>query len=198
VEVNTAEGSVSVARGAWVVEIRFDVIDQRLEPVMLKISPAPGRRVRPITTTAVRRMNVATLIAQARAELLRAGVGRARLDDDAARAEVERRLARSAGRLRLDADHWIEVARVYTQGRIVGAPTRAVEQAFGVSYRRAAKYVNRARELGLLTKAGKGRASGTVHLAETLAAAEVTGKLEERQKRRGDVTELVYTTKTTE
>jgi len=27
--------------------------------------------------------------------------------------------------------------------------------------------------------------------------AEVTGKLEERQKRRGDVTELVYTTKTT-
>ncbi len=177
-EVNPVDRSVTVERGAWAVEIRFEEIADRLEPVSLRISPAPGRRVRAITTTAVRRLNVATLIAQARAELLRAGAGRARLDEDAARAEVERRLARSTGRLRLDADHWIQVARVYTEARGAGAwPTRAVEQAFGVSYSRAAKYVNRARELGLLTKAGKGKASGTVHLAETPAAPGTRARL---------------------
>ncbi|HYZ12233.1 MAG TPA: hypothetical protein VFA08_01310 [Actinomycetota bacterium] len=157
--------SVKHTERDWALLFQFDWIEDRLEPVGLTISPVAGRKRRPLTTTAVRRLNVASLIGRARGALLRAGVGMAEIDDEAAREELERRLTKS-GLTRLGADHWIRVAAVYAEARRKGeAPTRAVERAFGVSYGRAAKYVSRARELGLLTRAGKGKASGTVHLA---------------------------------
>ena len=185
--------------GQWVVQLRFEILDEQaqvLECVEMSILSPKGRKPRPLDANSVRRLNTASLIHEAREALLAAGAGEAMLDAERLRQTAERGLSRSR-RSRLGSDHWVRVAEVYTEARRAGdPPTIAVMEDFGVSYSRAAKYVGRARELGLLTKAGKGRASGTIHYAEarlTLARqsgqprgsaeAEVTKAKKERSPR---------------
>jgi hypothetical protein len=68
------------------------------------------------------------------------------------------------GRPRLyDAEHWSEVAKVYTEAwrstdERRRAPTRAVAEHFTVAKSTAAKWVARCRDLGLLPPTSKGRA----------------------------------------
>ncbi|MGI9156951.1 MAG: hypothetical protein ACR2FG_09985 [Marmoricola sp.] len=64
--------------------------------------------------------------------------------------------ARSASRQIITEEKLREVARVY-RAHASSRPTQAVARAFGVEHRTAAKYVRRARDIGLLpeTTAGK-------------------------------------------
>ncbi|HXF72749.1 MAG TPA: hypothetical protein VNO79_09105 [Actinomycetota bacterium] len=182
-EVDVERLTVRFTERSWVVELRFEEIAHRLECVGLQLQPAEAHRPRPLTTSAIRRLRVATLIDRGREALLSRGVGPATaFDAEAATAEVERHLAET--RYRKPLSHWVRVAEVYARAvRAGNAPTKAVAQEFGVSYTRAAKYVTRARGLGLLTKEGKGQTSRPVHLgrAELRASASLVAE--------GEVTE---------
>jgi len=63
---------------------------------------------------------------------------------------------------RYGAEHWREVAAVYSEAANRGAPTEAVRRHFHLSKSAAAKQVARCREMGLLPPTSRGRIEGGV------------------------------------
>jgi hypothetical protein len=163
-------------RGPWLIVVTWAGIAGRLEPVGLEIrgyregdwpTVLPARDQDPaiLTTTTVRELPFATIVAELRRQ--RAAQHADFIDflaaqpENQAQADQEslRRL-RSAGTRRHA--EVAEVAEVYRQAWEVNGlpPTRAVAAHFGISQSAAAKRVSRARQAGYLplTTRGKPRA----------------------------------------
>lgn len=60
------------------------------------------------------------------------------------------RAMQRGGRRRVDQKHLTKVAEIYREHQASGRPVEAVETAFGTSYRSAARWIQRARQEGLL------------------------------------------------
>jgi hypothetical protein len=164
-------------RGPWLIVVTWAGIEGRLEPVGLEIRgyredgedwppmlPARDQGPPILTTTTVRELPFATIVADLRREQARGHrdfidflAGQPEYQSEADQASLRR--LRSAGTRRAAA--LAEVARVYRQAWQDGQPpTRAVAGHFTISQSAAAKRVTRARQAGYLplTTRGKPRA----------------------------------------
>ena len=161
-------------RGPWLVRVMWANVQGRLECAGLEIRSyregaqawppeLPTRDQEPaiLTTTVIRKLPFATIVADLRRE--KAKAHRAFIDFLAAQPEYEseadqaklRRL-RSAGSRRASAN--AEVAQVYRQAWEDGRPpTRAVAAYFTISQSAAAKRVSRARQAGYLPATTRGK-----------------------------------------
>ena len=174
-------------RGPWWVYLRFGEVAGRIECIGVEVMGNPdGKDQAPLTALAVRRLPVGRLVDRARREYrerlqaasgldpspgdwnpdtpqeerqpildqLRAGI-RARLP------LVEREFASERkGRPSLyGPEHFARVVEVYLKTLSAGGnPTAEVARRFGVTRSAAAKWVARAREMGLLPPTTRGRA----------------------------------------
>lgn len=122
--------------------------------------PLPGRRgLSEVTTVGLRSLSVPRLVAEASTFL----AGLVQTLDRAHLEGVRRALTESPGR-RYGADHFEEVARIYSANLTAGAPTLAVADALGIKRTAAAKQVAKCRELGLLGPTRQGRAGGATEV----------------------------------
>lgn len=133
----------------------------------------------PVTTSRLRRLNLATLVAQEKAALgQRISAALPAIDEASARAgtvarEICAELTTAAatrprggqtGRpARYGREHFEEVARVYRENYsgLTSTPTKAVAEHFGVTSATAKKWVSRTRQMGMLGPTEPGRAGGT-------------------------------------
>lgn len=168
--------------GPWILRFHLAEVDGRVACVGVDLRsfredrdnrPVNRRAgLLPVTSTVWREVNVASEIREALADheavLAHAAyfaeeatdrareVARARLDEY--RATVE---ARRGGRPPISPEHLEEVVGVYSRALDAGQPPRAaVAEHFLVSPSTAAKWIARAREIGLLEATTPGRAGG--------------------------------------
>ena len=124
----------------------------------------------PITTSLLRRLNLAGIVEQTKKwtadfhEYWLTVHPQKFADITRREEELEslRRLRGDKGRRgRYGPDHWAAVARTYLRAYEFGEPpTQAVAEKFSVSKSTAAKWVAKARKLGLLGETTKGKAGG--------------------------------------
>lgn len=177
-KTNVSSGTWADAEGnAWEWTLEWDVLDGRVECVGFRLraipfgrSPgprpqlAPGQ-VRPLTASVLRQFPLGSTVANARGRqqkmlkrLRRAAPGHEKAID-ARLAEWERQRSVRPGRKGYGADHYSKVAEIYREAAALGnAPTRAVAEHFVVSKSAAAKWVARARGIGLLPPTQRGKA----------------------------------------
>jgi hypothetical protein len=146
------------------VAVHLAVVEGRAEPVGLELRVAPGHPPRPITTYDLRGLRLAEIVAEARkrvAGALFAPVGDEDWDATPWAGGLEGAWA-PAGRGRpplYGPDHYLEVARIYREAFAIGIPpTLAVGRRFVVTKSTAAKWISKARALGLLPPTTRGRA----------------------------------------
>jgi hypothetical protein len=175
--------------GPWSISFTWAEIDGRYECVAVEIRgghepwrqrvngqlvetirPIPGAALGGVTTELFRSIPIASLIGDARRDLLDMARQAADRIDELGKHEIAARLraygrkfgvsSAARGRPRLyDADHYAEVARVYMAAYRSGEhPRQAVAEQFGTSPSNAAKWVAKARKDGLLEPTKPGRA----------------------------------------
>ncbi|MDN4163355.1 hypothetical protein [Nocardioides abyssi] len=166
----------------WTVVVEWGDIDGRREAVGLRLRQASPPR-RPVTTSTLRRLRVADVVAQARQQEYEKHGGSlvaAYREAEAGNREnqhlleqvspgliedMEREAARfgdgGRGRPReYGEDHYAAVAAIYVEALAAGLPPlQAVARTRHVSRPTAARWVARARALGLLGPTTPGRAS---------------------------------------
>lgn len=147
--------------GAWDIEMTFSIIEGRVRCCGLNIQSVNAER--PLSTTALRAIPIATLVHEALEDppreirdlarlkpfnylrdLAELGLSIGRKPDD----DLGPKLGRPR---KYDADHYVQVARIYSDAP--SRPTAAVAEHFGVKRTRAANWVRKARELRLLKPA---------------------------------------------
>src|SRR5680860_316800 len=165
-------------RGPWRVTLQFAVLDGAIECVGLDLTPAgdPER----LSSETLRKVAVASLMQEAHRELaevladelvdaeaaLAADVLPDSVADDygvEARDELRLRPAaahKPKGRTPYDDSHYREVAQMYLRAYSSGAgnPTQQVAEQWPTSRASAARWVARARQLGHLPPAVRGKA----------------------------------------
>ncbi|HUG08898.1 MAG TPA: hypothetical protein VMP13_08400 [Acidimicrobiia bacterium] len=138
-------------QGPWVIAFEWAELDDRLEVVSVTVAAAD--RDRPVTTSDLRAIPFASLINDARRQMVE------RMPGDS----LDIRKARS-GRTRLDKAHFENVAAAYIKAHKAGrSPTKEIAELFKVSKSTAAKWVGRARhdfDPPLLGPTPKGKAGG--------------------------------------
>jgi hypothetical protein len=158
------------------VTVHLAVVEGRAEPVGLDLRTfrrtgperpsraLPGARMRPITTYDLRGLRLAEIVAEARrrvASALLAPTGDEEWDATPWAGGLEEAWT-PAGRGRpplYGPEHFREVAEVYRSAFAIGMPpTLAVAKRFTVTKSTAAKWIAKARALGLLPPTTRGRA----------------------------------------
>jgi hypothetical protein len=149
------------ADGQPALYLRLEVVDGVPQCRQLRItSSADGRAVKPLDLDAVRLSDwVDEIYALHVVEKDEHGtiIMRAPTDDALDASEAAFRTARRGkGARKIDRRFLERVAEVY-RDHLDGAPTKAVEEAFGVSHRQASNYVRSARDLGALGETTRGK-----------------------------------------
>jgi hypothetical protein len=177
---------IGLVRGSWHLGFDFTEIDGRLECVGINIRslrtklviddagqpqveyrPPLGGRPEPVTASLIRQIPVAFLVREAREGL--GDVARWQASQPGRSAAERRTLSAVADQLDesprrvLDDDHFAQVAEIYREAWAAGdpAPTKAVAERMKASRSAAAKWVARARVMGLLGETKQGRPGGT-------------------------------------
>lgn len=149
----------------WVLGFDWETIEGRVECIGFHVRSGEGES-RPVTASVLRSIPLGRIlgnIAEKRVESLKDSVRRGPDKEAAARAlpKYERSLPISGRRPTYDRGHFVAVAKVYSHAYAEGAaPTKAVAQHFHVTPSAAAKWVARARGLGLLGPTQQRRAGG--------------------------------------
>ncbi|MGH2462706.1 MAG: hypothetical protein ACRDFZ_03660 [Candidatus Limnocylindria bacterium] len=146
----------------WTYDLHWRLANGRIECIGLDLRAPDGTA---ITAAALRRFPIGELMARARrAQLaLNQWVARAmpgRREEAIALATAwEQAHAGRSGPKGYGVEHFAEVATIYQREAVLGnRPTQAVANHFVVSKSAAAKWVARARTMGLLPPARKGKA----------------------------------------
>jgi hypothetical protein len=154
--------------GPWVIVVSLAEVRGRLECVGLDVQTSRPLKPTPLTASAYRALPLGEIVKAAKRKLLRdAGplggdVGLEKLKEKAQR-ELGRRDKSLGGAPGRPPEHFAEVADEYAKAWREGRPpVQAVAAWGGVSRSAAAKWVYRARQLGLLAPTTKGRPSGRI------------------------------------
>jgi hypothetical protein len=166
--------NLAVARELPRIVLRFAEVDGRMVCVNIEIGADFDRDdeldPEPITTEILRRIPLARLIEETLGQAVRGYEAASEWEGGIAERAKERLPAVRAGsegrkrpgRPRLYGDeHFAEVANIYRSHSGGRSPTKAVEDHFKVNKSTAAKWVARAREIGLLEPYG-GRAPAEI------------------------------------
>lgn len=167
-------------QGPWLITNHFGIVNGRRECVGLdvrsfkeagesddkrKVPLRPGASYQVLTASLMRSLPVATLVRNNRQGL--ADIAAHVAADPATSAEIREMLTERAGELRSstrrlhDADHFGRVAAIYSRAWEAGdPPTRAVAKEMNATRSAAAKWVARARQLGLLGRTEQRVAGG--------------------------------------
>lgn len=155
-------------RGPWLVRIEWGVVDGRIECVGLHLQQVPDTPLKAFNTSVLRSIPLGSLVEEARGRHIRS---LRKLQALPAPRELRRRAAeqlesfqagkkgKGGPRLQYGAEHLAQVAEVYLKS--ANKPTTAVAQHFKVPYSTAAKWVARARRIGVLAPTTKGKAGGS-------------------------------------
>jgi hypothetical protein len=146
--------------GPWLLTYRLGYVEGRAECIGLTIESADPDRPQPVRSTELRALAhgfraVGSELAQALDEF----GARTRADSDPNGPNLD--LASFPTTLRsarYPPEHYQRLLTVYLSNK--SAPTRAVQEEFGVPYSTARSWVAAARRLGLLSESGRGRVSG--------------------------------------
>jgi hypothetical protein len=153
--------------GPWEAEVRFGLVDGRVECIGIDVHPLSTRATEPLTATVLRRVNLGTLIGEVlddagpdlqRLAGLRRRYGPTLGEMQAAGIGQLAKRRKKPGPKPKDVAHYQEVARIYLS--TPSKPTKAVKNHFLVSESTAGKYVAGARDLGLIPQTTRGRRSG--------------------------------------
>jgi hypothetical protein len=167
-------------QGPWHITSHFGIVNGRRECVGLdvrsfkeagegegkrKVPLRPGASYQVVTASVIRSLPVATLVRSNRQGL--ADIAAHVAADPATSAENREMLTERAAELRsstrrlYDAEHFAQVAAIYSKAWEAGdAPTRAVAEQMKATRSAAAKWVARARQLGMLGKTDQRVAGG--------------------------------------
>lgn len=147
--------------GRWRYELRFELLDSRMQCVKIQLHAPTGAG---LTSADLRRFPIGRLFGEARVRMVAAEKWVAETvpdKRDEALAQVKAWEASQAGRpgpKGLGGSHFAEVAELYRREAALGRkPTKAVSTHYQVSKSAAAKWVARARTMGLLPPARKGK-----------------------------------------
>jgi hypothetical protein len=154
--------------GPWVIVVSLAEVRGRLECVGLDVQASRPLKPTPLTASAYRALPLGEIVKTAKRKLLR-GAGpqgeNAGLESlkEKARRELSRRDTSLGGAPGRPPEHFAEVADEYAKAWREGRPpVQAVAAWGGVSRSAAAKWVYRARQLGLLAPTTKGKPSGRI------------------------------------
>lgn len=148
----------------WLLKFEWATVEERVQLIGFCVRSFDGDR--PVTASVLRSIPLGRIVedeARKRIETLRDSALHGPDKEAAARAlpKYERSLPISGRRPTYDRDHFVAVAKIYSDAYAVGAaPTKAVAQHFHVTPSAAAKWVARARGLGLLGPTQQRRAGG--------------------------------------
>lgn len=171
-------------KGPYRLALHFAVVEGRLECVGLEVGHRSEARMefgpdsfalKPITSTLLRDIRLGELVER----YIQDPNFEWRLEHDAAATEylpefeeimtrasqvletlVSAKQKKPRGRPALPPEHYVDVARIYTEAYQRGLkPTKAVQEELSVSKSTAAKWVSRCRELGLLPLTRRGKPS---------------------------------------
>lgn len=151
---------------SWSVVLHLTLLRGRMECVgfeILSYQAGETDELRPVTASSLRQFPLGEIVSTELGKMFE--MSSVVVDFDEERLEAAKTTtARRGGRKGHGPEHYAEVAQVYSnvwaQG---GHPTKAVAERWDVARGTAAKWVFRARELGLLELTTKGRAGG-VHV----------------------------------
>jgi hypothetical protein len=154
--------------GPWVIVVSLAEVRGRLECVGLDVQASRPLKPTPLTASAYRALPLGEIVKAAKQKLLRdAGPQGGDVELEKLKEKAERELRRRdtslGGAPGRPPEHFAEVANVYAKAWREGRPpVQAVEMWGGVSRSAAAKWVYRARQLGLLAPTTKGKPSGRI------------------------------------
>ena len=152
--------------GPWKLEIELGAVSGRVECVGLEVKPLRRPSSEPLTVTTIREMPLHSLMQEQRLESsddflklvgieLPAKVGSL---GDAGLGILGIERPRQAGRPEVALDDIEKAAKVYLAAPT--APRKAVAKELGIGESTAAKWIQRARKLGLISPTTPGKRSG--------------------------------------
>lgn len=157
--------------GPWAIKLGFAAVNGRVECVSVVVEPLAHTPSEALTRQVLRMIPLAKLINQVREEPgtdLRRLVGLARwstlgeLKQHGLGLLATTESAPRRGRHRLDETTIRKATQVYLDPRNGRAPTAAVARELNIARSTAAKYVRRARDMGLIAPTTPGRVSGAM------------------------------------
>lgn len=136
--------------GPWLLRLHWRKSSGEGGPIGFELWPLPGRDPGPVTTTLLRQIPLAAISRRLSEPL----VADALVEPPGAASPRDRAKgqARAPGRpIKLDDEHYREIARRYSLAVDNNRPPRAViQQAYGASGSTVSRWIARARELGFL------------------------------------------------
>jgi hypothetical protein len=161
--------------GPWEVTTIWQQVGERRECVGVEVVPAEGADPTPLTTIQLRKLKFGEIVEAdrlAERNKLRRDAMRARAHPDLFSRDALARLNEQMNRERvrdprrrgrpvsLTAEHYAQVAEIYRAAVPSGAPVQAVADHYTTSPGTAARWVGKARTLGLLPPTTRGKARG--------------------------------------